>query len=85
MNSLYLRAMTKKLIVLVVLLAIFTIDVNAQCSMCSAVAESSQRNGNDFAEGLNAGILYLMGIPYILLMGLGILLFRRLNKQQVED
>ena len=49
----------------------------AQCSMCRAVAESSQNHGSSIANGLNTGILYLMLFPYILLLfGLISLYFR---------
>jgi hypothetical protein len=40
----------------------------AQCSMCRAVAESGTKNGQTVAGGLNYAILYLMVIPYLLLM-----------------
>jgi hypothetical protein len=40
----------------------------AQCAMCRANAESSLKNGSSVAKGLNSGILYLMAIPYLLLM-----------------
>ncbi len=40
----------------------------AQCSMCRAVAESSQNGGSSIANGLNTGILYLMLFPYLLLV-----------------
>lgn len=36
---------------------------NAQCAMCKAVAENGD---SDMAEGLNAGIMFLMAFPYIL-------------------
>jgi hypothetical protein len=50
----------------------------AQCAMCKATAESaSQSTGGSLAEGLNSGILYLMLIPYILLLSLGLLFFRK--------
>ena len=39
---------------------ISSINLNAQCSMCRAVAESSQSGGSSIADGLNTGILYLM-------------------------
>lgn len=65
-----------------VLIALAVADVNAQCSMCSAVVESNQKSGGQFAEGLNAGILYLMGIPYLLLVGLGFVLFRKIRAKQ---
>ncbi|HET6991851.1 MAG TPA: hypothetical protein VFJ43_11030, partial [Bacteroidia bacterium] len=40
----------------------------AQCSMCRAVAESGTKNGQTVAGGLNYAILYLMVIPYLLLL-----------------
>lgn len=72
---------------LVLLLAVFILssEASAQCSMCSAVVESNQKTGSELAEGLNAGILYLMGIPYAVLIGMGILLFRKLNQNKVEN
>lgn len=73
----------KKLLMVFLCLAMLT-DISAQCSMCGAVAESAQRNGSEVAEGLNAGILYLMGVPYALLIALGILMFRRLNRNRAE-
>ena len=43
-------------------------SAHSQCAMCRAVAESSQNTGSGIANGLNAGILYLMVFPYILLL-----------------
>lgn len=54
------------LVALVCLLA--PIDLEAQCAMCKASVESSQGQKNSVAAGINKGILYLMGIPYLLLM-----------------
>ncbi len=39
----------------------------SQCAMCKAIAESDPEGKESLFEGLNSGILYLMGIPYILL------------------
>ena len=60
---------------------IFNININAQCSMCRAVAESSQSGGSSIADGLNTGILYLMMFPYLLLIYALIRLYFR-DKQQ---
>ena len=60
---------------------IFNININAQCSMCRAVAESSQSGGSSIADGLNTGILYLMMFPYLLLIYALIRLYFR-EKQQ---
>jgi len=35
--------------------------------MCKAIAESDPQGKESLFEGLNSGILYLMGVPYILL------------------
>lgn len=40
----------------------------AQCAMCKASVESSQGQANSVAGGINKGILYLMAVPYLLLM-----------------
>lgn len=40
----------------------------AQCAMCKTSVESDLNNGGSIAKGLNTGILYLMAIPYIILM-----------------
>ena len=60
---------------------IFNININAQCSMCRAVAESSQSGGSSIADGLNTGILYLMMFPYLLLIYALIRLYFRDKKQ----
>ena len=51
--------------------------LHAQCSMCRAVVESNQAGKG---QSLNNGILYLMGFPYIIIMALGVILFRKLYK-----
>ena len=51
---------------------------HAQCAMCRAVLESE---GNQtVAEGINDGIVYLMAIPYILVGGMIIFIYRKYNK-----
>ena len=75
----------KQLLIFAFLMLVLVFAADAQCSMCSAVVESSQKTGSEFAEGLNGGILYLMGIPYALLVFMGILLFRKLNRDNIES
>jgi len=52
-------------------------DVFSQCSMCKTTAESDLTNGGSIANGLNTGILYLMAIPYLVLMTGGYFFFRK--------
>lgn len=63
---------------LVILFTITSVTISlAQCAMCKSVVGSNKDAGGNIANGLNTGILYLMAIPYILLMTLGIYIFRR--------
>lgn len=57
---------------------LFFLKSNAQCAMCRAVLESEE--GQTAAEGINDGIVYLMAIPYILVGGLGYLIYRKYSK-----
>jgi hypothetical protein len=60
----------KVLITASVLVLIFLADqALAQCAMCKQAAESSlDSNPNSVAKGLNTGILYLMAVPYVLIL-----------------
>ncbi|NQX85672.1 MAG: hypothetical protein HRT67_07175 [Flavobacteriaceae bacterium] len=49
----------------------------AQCAMCRAVLESEE--GQNAAEGINNGIVYLMTIPYLLVGGVAFLIYKRLK------
>jgi hypothetical protein len=49
----------------------------AQCAMCKTSIESDLANGGSIAEGLNMGILYLMAIPYVILMTGAYLFFKK--------
>ena len=43
-----------------------TVEVQAQCAVCRASAESNiDKKENKVGRGLNQGILYLMAVPYI--------------------
>lgn len=77
MKNLFENSFFKVLVVLAVILLVLG-DLNAQCAMCSAVAESSiDEGGFGIAAGLNNGILFLMAIPYILLATLFFVFFRK--------
>lgn len=56
-------------IVVLLFLLLPTSVVEAQCAMCKAAAETSMKsNPNSMARGLNSGILYLMAVPYLMIM-----------------
>lgn len=69
--------MNKKIILLIILLAILPQFSEAQCAMCRAVLESEENAS--VAEGVNNGIVYLMAIPYILVGGLFFFIYRKMR------
>ena len=54
------------------------VEGKAQCAMCRAVLESEA--GQNAAEGINDGIIYLMAIPYILVAGIIYIIYRKFYK-----
>lgn len=55
--------MASKIFFLALTVLFWTYQASAQCVMCRTAIEDDK----DVAEGVNNGILYLMGIPYIIL------------------
>lgn len=68
-----------------VFLIVFSADLAAQCPMCKMAAESNLKNGGDAGKGLNAGILYLLATPYLLIAGLGYFWWRNYKRQKEEE
>ncbi len=67
----------KTLMIFGLVLAFCVQDSSAQCVMCKAVAEDASSTAGVIGKGINSGILYLMGIPYLLLATLGFVFFRK--------
>jgi hypothetical protein len=60
------------------MLFIFSVGASAQCAMCKATAESATEHvDKGIGEGLNAGIVYLMLAPYVLLGTIALVFFRK--------
>jgi len=52
-------------------------DTYGQCAMCRAVVE---QGGEEVAEGINSGIVYLMAFPYLLIATAMFLFYRNWKK-----
>ena len=59
-------------------------DVQAQCPMCRMAAESNLKDGGSAGKGLNAGILYMLSTPYLIIGVLGIIWYRNNRKEDEE-
>ena len=57
-----------KIIGLFILFAFLASDLNAQCAMCKAVAEDSADLNAGIGRGINNAILYIMAVPYVLML-----------------
>ena len=55
----------------------------AQCPMCKMTAESNLKGGGSAGKGLNAGILYMLLTPYVLIGTVAFVWYR--NKRKEED
>lgn len=73
----------KKVLTLLLILSLTLIggDLIAQCPMCRATAESNLANGGTEGAGLNQGILYLLGMPYVLIGTIGFIWWRNRKKE----
>lgn len=59
---------------------LLSVPANAQCAMCRAALESS---GNAVkAEAVNDGIVFLMAIPYIIVAGIGFVVYKMYYKKK---
>lgn len=65
--------------------AFFILDAQAQCSMCKAVVESGvDESGKLIGSGINMGIYFLIGVPYILLIILAISFYKNMKYTERE-
>jgi hypothetical protein len=72
-----------KFLFIFILLFMFSYSGEAQCAMCRAVIESEE-NG-EMAKGINNGIIYLMVFPYILVGGIGYIIYRSRRKRKIKQ
>lgn len=76
----------KAILILFVLLFSFAVspNVNAQCSMCTINAEQGVKNGNTQTAGLNTGVLYLLSLPYLMAVIVGVVWYKKYRKKNIQ-
>jgi hypothetical protein len=57
--------------------------LEAQCPMCRMSAESNLKAGGTEGSALNSGILYLLSLPYLAIMIIGVLWYK--NRKKFEN
>lgn len=70
---------TKAIFPIIIILLLFSCtDLFAQgCVQCRMGPSSNMEGGGSVAKGINSGILYLMFIPYMLIMSIVAYVFRK--------
>ena len=67
------------------LFLITQVNTFAQCAMCRASVENNVANGDtSIGAGLNAGILYLFVMPYLMAMVIGFFWYRAAKKKKAK-
>ncbi|MBU6343402.1 MAG: hypothetical protein KGS48_18035 [Bacteroidetes bacterium] len=69
-----------KFSILALLILFFAQHLEAQCAMCKASSETNLRQGGGDPNGLNAGILYMLSLPYLIVGGIAFWWWR--NRKQ---
>ncbi|OOQ57263.1 hypothetical protein [Mucilaginibacter pedocola] len=65
------------------LMVLGTVPAKAQCAMCTATVESSNKSGNHATKGLNAGIMYLLAAPYLAVAACGFIWYKSYRRKNV--
>jgi hypothetical protein len=58
--------------------------VQAQCAQCAATVETNTQSGGNAAKGLNNGILFLLGAPYLAAGILGYIWYKKYRRKNVD-
>lgn len=72
--------MPRVTVALVLTLLTVAVGADAQCAMCVTALE---QNGGEMAAGFNRGILFLLGMPYLVFGAIGV--GHYLRKRRRED
>ena len=67
-----MKFLLRTLALIVFMIVTTCMDSIAQCAMCRTQLENNVSNGNaGIAAGINTGILYLLSMPYLIVLVLG--------------
>ncbi|MDB5134866.1 MAG: hypothetical protein JWP37_1469 [Mucilaginibacter sp.] len=66
------------------LMILGTVQVKAQCAMCTTAVESNNKSGASTTKGLNNGIMYLLAAPYLAVAAVGIIWYKKYRRKNVN-
>jgi hypothetical protein len=62
-------------------ICLFEVPAEAQCAMCRTALENSP-DGKGMAASFNRGILFLLGVPYVIFGTVGFVVYRGYRKKK---
>lgn len=75
----------KKLLASLMIVLTMASDVSAQCAMCRSTLENNFSNGDPgIAAGINFGILYLLALPYLAVIVIGVMWYKSTRNARKE-
>ncbi len=74
------KGICQKLVLLTFAFCLLPFASFSQCAMCRAALESSGNNAK--VEAVNDGIVFLMAIPYIIVAGIGFVVYKMYYKKK---
>lgn len=84
-NFVIMKSIKRVLIIVAFGFMIFSyVPVKAQCAMCTTAVESNNKSGSNTTHGLNKGILYLLGAPYIAVIIVGIVWYKKYRRKNID-
>jgi len=57
---------------------------NAQCAQCAATVETNAQSGSSKTKGLNNGILFLLGAPYLAVAIGGYVWYKNYRRKDIK-
>ncbi|MBL7800551.1 MAG: hypothetical protein JNL95_07470 [Chitinophagales bacterium] len=77
-----------KRIIVLLLLMVFILasqELQAQCAMCTAVADEAMKQGSSQGAGINKAVLYMFLMPYLIVATIGFIWWRKQVKAKREE
>jgi hypothetical protein len=77
-----------KRIIVLLLLMVFVFasqELQAQCAMCTAVADEAMKQGSSQGAGINKAVLYMFLMPYLIVATIGFIWWRKQVKAKEES
>ena len=68
----------------ILVICLFQVSAQAQCAMCRTALENSPE-GRGMSGAFNRGILFLLGVPYVLAGTIGLVVYRGYRKKKAAE